>query len=141
MVKVEVRDDISDTSAGAVWPMLTSVYFTLDQQKGEFRYPYTHPDYAMARDNTSGFLELWVDKSEVGTDSPVMIWQLQEHSDYNYLYPETSIKFEQISAHLDKIGHSRHRLAVRLIFASLGLWAIGRFLGFWNRRRQAIPRR
>lgn len=135
--KMEIRDHISDTSAGAVWPMLTSAYFTLEGHEGEFRYPYTHADYIMVRDNTSGFVEVWVDGAEMDTGAPVMIWQIREHSEHNELYDETDITFETIAERMDAVGQSRHRLALNLIFAAVGLWGLGRLVKFWNRRRNA----
>ncbi|MCP5073772.1 MAG: hypothetical protein GY947_10825 [Rhodobacteraceae bacterium] len=134
---VEIRDDISNTTAGAMWPMLTSVYFTLEGHRGEFRYPYSHPDYFLVRDNTSGALEVWVNESEIGTGVPMTIWQIQEHSSYNYLYPETSIKFETIFALRDKVGTSWRRLAIWLLLAGGGLTATGYLMRRWNQHRGA----
>lgn len=137
---IEIRDDLSNTTAGAVWPILTSTYFTLDGVSGEFRYPYSHPDYFLVRDNTSGELEIWIEKSEIGTRTPMLIWQIQEHSAYNYLYPETSIKFETIAASLDNVGTSMYRLAAWLGLTTCGLITLGQIVRRWNRHRGAMRR-
>lgn len=139
ITSVEVRDDISNTSAGAIWPMLTSVYFTLEGIDGEFRYPFSHPNYFLVRDHTSGFLEVWVNASEIGSGTPMMIWQIQEHSDYNVLHPETSILFETISTQLNRVAASMHRLVTWLIISGGGLIVFGILVRRWNKYRNARP--
>ena len=135
--KTEIRDYISDTSAGAVWPILTSAFFTLKGLTGEYRYPFSHPDFFMVRDNTSGFLEVWVNKADIQSGEPMIIWQIREHSDYNHIYPETFITFDEITSHLDKTGTSMSRLAARLALSGFGLVALGWLVKRWNQYRGA----
>lgn len=139
ITKVEIRDDLSDTTAGAVWPMLTSVYFTLEGSGKEFRYPFSHPDYFLVRDHTSGRLKVLVDKSEMETDQPAMIWQIEEDSDYSYFHPNTVISFATISSHSKKVSTANLRLISWLTLASAGLIVTGKLVGRWNRHRGAQP--
>ena len=135
MESVQIRDDFSNITAGAVLPIMTSAYFTLEDVSGEFRYPYSHPDYILVRDYTSGALDVWVERLEVGKGNPMIIWQIQEHSSYNYLYPETSINFEKIAMSLEKVGTSMYRLAAWLGVTTCGLIILGQMARRWNRSR------
>jgi len=132
---VVVKDDISKTGAGAILPGLTSVYFTLEGVQGEFRYPFSHPKYPLVRDYTAGFLDVWVDGSDIGVNLTMKIWQLQEHSDVNFLVPETSVTYEEVIARLTKADRSLFELGLWLAVGSGILALVGAGAQRWNRRR------
>lgn len=132
---IVVKDDLSNTGAGAILPALTSVYFTLEGVQGEFRYPYTHPKYPLVRDNTAGSLDIWVDGSEIGVNLTMKIWQLQEHSNLNYLVPETSITYEEVIVRLTRSDRSMVELGLWLFAVSGILALVGIGARLWNRRR------
>jgi hypothetical protein len=114
---VTIKDDISKTSAGALLPEFTSVYFTFEGIQGEFKYPYNHPKYQLVRDHTTGSLDVWVDSSELKGKKTMMIWQLQENSHLNYTYPATSVTYEKIIARHVKIDQSIFNLCLWLAIA------------------------
>jgi hypothetical protein len=87
--RIVVRDDISGTTAGAMLPGWTSTYFTLDGVEGEFRYPRTHPKSLLVRDQTSGALEVWVERTAIGSVEPMIIWQIREHNPYKKEHQDT----------------------------------------------------
>lgn len=116
---VVVRDDISDTSAGAAMAVLTSVYFTLKGVEGEFRYPSSHPDYVVVRDYTGYAIDVWVERDEIGSGRPMIIWAIQEHSPYNNMVPETSIGYDAIASRLTAIDRSMVEAGFWLLFVSI----------------------
>ncbi len=135
---IVVKDDFSNTGAGAILPALSSVYFTLEGVQGEFRYPYTHPKYPLVRDYTAGSLEVWVDGSEIGVNLTMTIWQLREHSNLNYLVPETSVTYDEVIERLNRSARAMAELALWLFALSATLALVGIGVRRWNRRR-AIP--
>lgn len=137
--RVQIRDDISGTTAGSVWPMLTSVYFMIEGTEGEFRYPYYHPHYFQVRDSTAGTLDIWVDGTAT-SDEPRVIWQLREHNSLNIAYPETNITFEEVTGLLTRISRSRLRLALWAFAAFAGFLGVGFVARQLNRKRGAQAR-
>ncbi len=135
---IVVKDDISKSDAGALLPGLTSVYFTLEGVPGEFQYPYTHPKYPLVRDNTSGSIDILVNDSGIGSNPTMVIWQLQEHSDNNYLLPETSVSYEEVVERLSRTDRSMVDLGLRLFTLSAILAFIGLGVRQWNRRHIII---
>lgn len=132
---IVVKDDLSNTGAGAILPAFSSVYFTLEGVQGEFRYPFTHPKYPLVRDNTAGSLDIWVDGSRIGVDLTMKIWQLQEHSNLNYLVPETSVTYEEVIARLVGADRSMMELGLWLVVVSGILALVGIGARRWNRGR------
>ena len=136
-----IKDEISKTGAGAILPGFSSVYFTLEGVQGEFRYPSSHPQFPIVRDWTSGTLDLWVDGSEIGVNPTMKIWQLQEHSNYNFLVPETSVTYEEVIAMVKKADRSKFELGQWFAVASAILALVGTGARRWNRGRKVYRRR
>lgn len=134
---VIVRDDISKTTAGSVWPMLTSVYFTLEGVEGEFRYPYFFPDYFQVRDATGWHVDLWVDARKPSPGNAPMIWQIQETGPQDVTYPETSISYKKISGFYRAKVQANLRLGRWLGLMAAVLLMTGQILRRVNRRRLA----
>ena len=74
---VVIRDDISKTTAGAVMPSLTSVYFTVEGVDDTFRGPSNHPQFSNVAYRTAGTIDVWAEKAARGAGQPVTIWQIQ----------------------------------------------------------------
>lgn len=132
---VIVRDDVSKTRAGAMMPGLTSVYFTLEGVEGEFRYPSTHPQYPIVRDYTAGSIDVWVDGAEIGGGRAATIWRIQEHSNLNFLVPETSISYAEVIDRVRGIDRSMVDFGSWLLAISAALALAGAAVGRWNRGR------
>jgi hypothetical protein len=135
---VVVRDDISKTSAGAILPAITSVYFRLKGTPGEFQYPSTHPKYPLVRDYTAAAVDIWVVKSEIGADTPVTIWQIQERNPRDAASELTQVSHAEIVERLTTANRSVAELGYWLLAASGGFVLIGIAVRMWNRDR---PRR
>jgi hypothetical protein len=135
---VTIKDDISKTSAGALLPGFTSVYFTFEGIQGEFKYPYNHPKYQLVRDHTAGSLDVWVDSSKIKGKKSMMIWPLQENSHLNYTYPATSVIYEEIIARHVKVDQSVFNLCFWLAIAFCILGMVGIGLRRWNQRRSSM---
>lgn len=69
--RVAIRDEISETSAGAMLPGITSVYFKLKGVPGKFRYPSAHPRFSKVRDYTVGAIDILVNKADLGKNQAV----------------------------------------------------------------------
>jgi hypothetical protein len=135
IASIVVRDDISGTGVGAVLPGLNAVYFTLKGIQGEFRYPYTHPKYLLVRSDTSDFIEVWVDKTELSENMTVTIWQLREHTSYTYRNPPTFVSYEEVIERQVERDRSYFNLglgsfvaAAVLAFVGIGLRRLSRQL-------------
>ena len=135
---VRVKDDISGTSAGAILPAATSVYFTFKGQAGEFYYPSTHPDYQIVRDYTAVNIDVWVERGAVGSGRPVRIWQLKEHSPYNLVLEPTFIPYEAVIERLTKIDRSMVETGWYVLALAFGFMLLGVGLQHVNRRRDAM---
>ena len=100
----------------------TSTYFTLEGIDGEFRYPRTHPKNIIVRDRKSAALDVWVERTAMGRDEPMIIWQVREHNPYkkehmNILGAETFVSHAEIVNRLTQIDRS-------MIEAGVGLWVL-----------------
>ena len=135
---VRVKDDISGTSAGAILPAATSVYFTFKGQQGEFYYPSTHPEYQVVRDYTAVNIDVWVDGEVIGTGQPYRIWQIKEHSPYNLVLAATFVPFEDIIERLNQIDGSMVETGWNVLALAFGFMLLGVGLQHVNRRREAI---
>lgn len=133
---IVVRDDVSGTSAGAMMPTMTSVYFTLKGVDGEFRYPSAHPKYGIVRDYTAVAIDVWVDGSEIGAGQPMIIWQIQEHNPYNLVVAETFVSFAEVIETLTRTGRSMVEIGYWLLALSAAFALIGVGVGRWNRKRR-----
>ena len=85
--------------------------FTLEGVDGEFRYPRTHPKNLIVRNRTSHALDVWVERSTIGSDEPMVIWQIREHNPYkkehqDILAGETFVSHAEIVQRLMKIDRS-----------------------------------
>lgn len=141
---IAVRDDISDTSAGAMLQGWTSTYFTLEGVDGEFRYPRTHPKNLLVRDQTGVALDIWVERSAVGSDEPMIIWQIREHNPYkkeheDVLAEETFVSHAEIVERLRQIDRSMVRTGVWLLVAGFASVLLGLGARWWNRTRTSRP--
>lgn len=137
IAKVSIRDDLSDSSAGAIMPGLTSIYFTLEDMPGEFRYPHTRPQYLKVRDYTAVAIDIWVDPAEKAAGQVVTIWQIREHNPNDKPGDETFVSYEDIVERLSRTARSMVRAGSWLLADAAALLAIGLFVTFINRRRIA----
>ena len=143
--RIVVRDDISGTTAGAILPGWTSTYFTLEGVKGEFRYPRTHPKSLLVRDQTSAALDVWVERAAIGSDEPIVIWQIREHNPYkrehqDILAEETFVSHAEIVERLTQIDRSM--IETGAWFSLLGVASVLLGVGtrWWNQRRYGSSR-
>ena len=136
VAKVAIRDDISGTSAGAMMPGFTAVFFTLKGVPGEFRYPYTRPQYLKVRDQTAVALDLLVDPGELAAGGVATIWQIRERNPHDKPGEETFVGYEEIVARLSETGWSMVRVGAWLMAAGLALLALGGLLVRLNRGRR-----
>lgn len=137
---VAVRDDISDTTAGAMLQGWTSTYFTLEGIDGEFRYPRTHPKNLIVRDQTSAALDVWVERTAIGSDETMVIWQVREHNPYkkehrNILGEETFVSHAEIVQRLTKIDRSMVEAGVGLLVLAFASVLLGVGAKWWNLNR------
>ena len=137
--QIVVRDDISGTTAGAILPGWTSTYFTLSGVEGEFRYPRTHPKSLRVRDQTSGTLEVWVERTAIGSEEPMIIWQIQEHNPYkkdlqDTLGEETFVSRAEIVERLKRVDRSMVGTGVWLLGLGIASILFGIGAKRWNQR-------
>lgn len=132
---VAVRDDLSKTSAGAMLPAMTSVYFRLKGVDGEFRYPSTHPKYPLVRDYTAVAIDVWVVRAEIGTAAPMTIWQIQERNPYDAASELTYVGYAEIIERRLATDRSMIRVGYWLLAACGGLMLLGIGVRRWNRGR------
>jgi hypothetical protein len=135
---VEVRDDLTDSSAGAILQGWTSTYFTLEGIDGEFRYPRTHPNNLMVRDQTGNALDVWVERRAVGGEDPMVIWQIREHNPYkqeleNVLGPETFVSHAEIVTRLARTDRSMVEAGVWLLGIACAFLLLAVGARRWNR--------
>ncbi len=131
-----IRDDISDSSAGAFMPALTAVYFTMKGIEGEFRYPSSHPKYVMVRDYTAVALDVWVEAAEIGTGRPMTIWAIEERNPYNLVMSATSIGYGDIVGELAETDRSMVEAGLWLLAIAAALTAAGLLV---QRRNRGLP--
>ena len=131
-----IRDDISDSSAGAFMPALTAVYFTMKGIEGEFRYPSSHPQYVVVRDFTAVALDVWVEAAEIGTGRPMTIWAIEERSPYNLVMPATSIGYDDIVGERVETDRSMIEAGLWLLAVAAALTAAGLVV---QRRNRGLP--
>lgn len=136
---VTIRDHISDTSAGAQLPLLTSVYFTFEGLEGEFRYPWTHPMYHQVRNRLAVNADIWVDGDELGGDEPVMIWQVEEHNDFRDPDEQITISYAEIASAMNDQSQTLATIARWFGGAAVLFAAAGFAMRWWNRRRYPGP--
>jgi hypothetical protein len=135
---VEVRDDLTDSSAGAILQGWTSTYFTLEGIDGEFRYPRTHPNNLVVRDQTGNALDVWVERRAVGGEDPMVIWQIREHNPYkqeleNVLGPETFVSHAEIVTRLARTDRSMVEAGVWLLGIACAFLLLAVGAKRWNR--------
>jgi hypothetical protein len=130
-----VRDDISNTSAGAMLPGITSVYFKLEGLDDEFRYPSTHPNFLLVRDYTAVAIDIRVVAAELGTGAPVTIWQIQERNPHDAASDLTNVSYDEVIERLLAVDRSMVEVGYWLLAACAGFLLIGAAIGRWNRPR------
>lgn len=130
-----IRDEISKSSAGAILPAMTSIYFRLNGVDDEFRYPSTHPKYPLVRDYTAVAIDVWVVEAELGTGAPVTIWQIEERNPYDAASDLTDVGYAEIIERLLAVDRSMIELGYWLLAACVGLTLIGICVKRWNRGR------
>jgi hypothetical protein len=136
---ISVRDDISGSSAGAILQGWTSTYFTLEGVEGEFRYPRTHPQGLKVRDQTSAALDVWVERTAVGGDEPMVIWQIREHNPYKRentgsLGEETFVSHAEIVERLTEVDRSMVKAGAWLLGLALAFALLGVGAKWWNKK-------
>ena len=132
---VVIRDDISKTSAGAILPAMTSVYFRLKGVDDEFRYPSSHPKYPLVRDYTAVAIDIRVVKSETGTRAPVTIWKIQERNPRDAASELTRVSYAEIIERLSAADRSMTEVGYWLLAACGGFVLLGIGVRRWNRGR------
>lgn len=132
---VRIKDDISGTSAGALLPAVTSVYFTFKNRDGEFYYPSTQPSYQIVRDFTAFNIDAWVEQDELDTGEPIRIWQIKEHSPYNLVMEATYVSYEEVVERLVTIDRSMVVAGYYLLALTFAFVLFGIGLQHINRRR------
>ncbi len=135
--RVSIRDDISGTSAGAVMPGLTSVFYTLEEVEGEFRYPHSHPQYLKVRDYTSVAIDVWVDPAEMDAGEVMTIWQIRENNPYDDPEERTFVSYEEIVERLTGAGWSMVQAGAWLLAGAAAAFAVGFVVVRRNRGRIA----
>ncbi|MGI9404944.1 MAG: hypothetical protein ACR2O4_01120 [Hyphomicrobiaceae bacterium] len=132
---VVVKNEISKTTAGSILPALTSVYFTLQNVDGAFRYPSTHPKFPRVRDETAVAVDIWVRKAEIGKNAPATIWQLHERNPRDSALELTHVSYDEVVDRLVGADRSVANLGFWLLVASVGLLSLGLVVRRWNRAR------
>ncbi len=133
---VAIRNEISNTGAGAMIPALSAVYYTLKGVRGEFRYPSTHPKYLLVSEYTGGALDVWVVGSEIGSGKPMTIWRILERNPLKpEIYEQTSITYDEIIARLVEANRSMVVAGYWLLAACGGFMLLGIGARKWNRGR------
>lgn len=140
VTRIVVRDDIFDTTAGGMLPGWTSTYFTLEEIDGEFRYPRTHPKNLVVRNKTGVALDVWVERSAVGGDEPMVIWQIREHNPYkkahqDILEGETFVSHAEIVQRLRKTDRSMVEAGAWFLALAFAFFFLGVGTRWWNRNR------
>nr|MBC8267123.1 hypothetical protein [Rhodospirillaceae bacterium] len=113
-----VRDDFSNTGAGAMLPILTSVYLRFKDIEGEFRYPWTFPQYGRVRNDTAVYVDIWVAKSALGGDKAPLIWALREKNHYKDNDEQTVVLYEDLVENQRKNGITLIKLSMIMAGAS-----------------------
>jgi len=137
---ISVRDDILGTKAGGALQGWTSTYFTLEGIDGEFRYPRSHPKNLVVRNRTGVALDIWVARTAIGGDEPMIIWQIREHNPYkaenqNVLGAETFVSHAEIVSRLTEVDRSMVRAGVWLLAIGLAFVLLGAGAKRWNQYR------
>lgn len=133
--KVVVRNDLSKTSAGTILPAMSTVYFKLKGSDDEFRYPSNHPKYPLVRDYTAVAIDVWVEKSELGSGAPVTIWKLQERNPRDKPAELTSVSYDEVIERLTTADRTMTKIAYWLLAACGGFLLLGIAVRRWNRSR------
>ena len=132
-----VRDDISKTSAGAIMPGITSIYFKLKGVDDEFRYPSTRPKYLLVRDYTAVAIDVWVVEAELGTGTPVAIWQIKERNPHDVPSDLTEVDYDEIVERLLAVDRSMIEVGYWFLAGCAGFMLVGVCVKRWNRGRRA----
>ena len=140
IASANVRDDISGTSAGAIMQGWTSTYFTLEGIDGEFRYSRNHPKNLLVQNSAGGTLELWVERSAIGSEAPIIIWQIREHNPYKQQHPgitppEILVSHAEIVSRLQEVEQSMLRVGMIFSLCGVLLFLVGVVGRRWNQRR------
>lgn len=131
---IRIHDNISDTGAGAMFPVLSTVYFRLKGIEGEFRYPWTFPYYSKVKDQTGGYVDIWVEESALGRDEVPLIWALQEINSYKDDDRQISVRFEDVAASQEGLYQKLIKFCLYMAGASVVFGFLGYRVGRWNRR-------
>lgn len=130
-----IRDDLSDTGAGAMLPIFTSAYLRFKDIEGEFRYPWTFPQYGRVRTDTAVFVEIWVEKAALERDGAPYIWALRENNPYKEADEQTIVLYEDLQSAQQKNGMILLKLSLIMAGAAIVFAIIGVGVGRWNRRK------
>lgn len=135
MRRLMIRDDLSDTGAGALLPIFTSAYMKFKDVDGEFRYPWTFPKYHRVRDNTAVYVDIWVEKTALGQDTPPLIWALKENNHHKEADEQTIILYEDVVEAQRKNGVTLIKFALAMAVLSIVFAFVGIGVSRWNRQK------
>lgn len=131
-----VKDDFSNSSAGASLPVFTSVYWVFKDDEREYRYPWQHSQYYNARERTFYNIYIWVKKTDFDNydGTPIKIWAFEEDNIHKPADEQTVVSYKENTALLDKSTNKILSMANwfgggTVLFALIGIHAMR-----WNRR-------
>ncbi len=130
-----IRDDFSNTGAGAMLPIFTSVYLRFKDIEGEFRYPWTFPQYGRVRNDTAVYADIWVAKDALGGDDAPLIWALRENNSYKGDDEQTIVLYEDLVESQRKNGIILIKLSMTMAGVSIIFALLGIVVGRWNRKK------
>lgn len=130
-----IRDDLSNSTAGSMLPIFTSVYMRFKDIDGEFRYPWTFPKYAKVRNDTAVNVEIWVEQTALGRDDAPLIWGLVESNPYKKENEQTVILYDELIEGQKQNGLILIKVTLSLVVAAIAFWLLGFGIGRWNRKK------
>lgn len=130
-----IRDDISNTGAGAMLPILNSAYIRFKGIEGEFRYPWTFPKYFLVKDYTAVYVDIWVEKEALGRDEAPIIWALEEKNHFKEAERQTIVLYEEVLENQKENGIALIKFSLFMALCSLVFAFIGIGVGRWNRKK------
>jgi hypothetical protein len=131
---VIIKDDLSGAQGPAA-AGLQSVYFTLKEVPGEFRYPSKFPRYFEVRDRVAVGVDVWIDPADRDAGRPMTVWQIQEHNPYNTIGVETFVPFEDVVVAVTRVDRSMVRAGTWILPAALPFLVLGILAVRWNRSK------
>ena len=135
MSRLVIRDDFSNTSAGAQLPIFTSVYIRFKGVEGEFRYPWIFPKYHNVREETAVYANIWIERAALGQNTTPLIWAIKESNRYKEKDNQTIISFKDVLESQRLNGITLFKFCISMILGSISFALIGFSIGRYNRRK------